>query len=230
MSLVAFATNAVQYTPFPPIDEQILIWHGPFSESIKSAFAFTDTHASLKKLFNWCYASLDYQMAFLPLLSILLKDYETLHRYYQHLLLTLLLGFTCYYFFPTIAPASLLKLPYFSEAQYATGLKFKEIHEHLPPSTIEGGLIAFPSFHAIWAILCLILVKKIRFLFYPLLLNNIVLIASCVLLGWHYPLDIIAGIALVFFSFMVSIWFNKFASRQPAVANCDSEIIMARRG
>ncbi len=229
MVILAFATNAVQYTPFQPIDNVILNWETVFPWSIETMLRMTHRHPFFKEILKINYASLDYQMAFLPIVVMISKQYHVLHRYYQYLLFTTLLGFTCYYFFPTTAPASLLNLPYFSDAQYATGLKFTQIHHHLTPTTIEGGLIAFPSFHAIWAILCVLLVKNIRFLFLPLLLNNTLLILSCVLLGWHYILDIIASFGLVLLSYAASIWFNTWANRQPASANCDSEMTMARR-
>ncbi len=225
MAIIAFATNAVQYTPFLPIDAIILHWQNGFPWSTEQILRFTNEYPFFKKLLEFSYASLDYQMALLPVIMIILKRYNTLRTYYFHLFFTLIFGFICYYFWPTIAPASILKLPYFSDAQYATGLKFNQIHQHLQPTTIEGGLIAFPSFHTIWAILCLSLVKQFRFLFIPLLINNTLLILSCVLLGWHYIFDVLAGLGLV----AASIWFKRVANRQPAKANCDSEIIIARR-
>ncbi|HGH3054753.1 TPA: phosphatase PAP2 family protein, partial [Legionella pneumophila] len=72
---------------------------------------------------------------------------------------------------------------------------------HIQPTTIEGGLIALPSFHTIWAILCVYLIKD---WFIPCLLLsiiNVLLILSCVLLGWHYPIDILAAIILVGLSY-----------------------------
>ncbi len=229
MGTIAFATNSVQYTPFPLVDEKIIKCHGILAQWLPTLFSLTKTYPTLEKILNWSYVSLDYQMAFLPLLMISTKQYQVLYQYYKYLLLTLILGFLCYYFFPTIAPASVFKLPCFTQSQYATGIKFIEIHTHLKPSTLEGGLIALPSFHVIWAVLCVGLVRNIPVLFYPLLINNFFLIAACVLLGWHYPLDVVASFFLLWLSFSLSRWLSKLASRQPAVANCDSEIIMARR-
>lgn len=225
MAIIALATNAVQYTPFLPIDDIILHWQKGFPWSTEQMLMLTHQYPFLKKLLEFSYASLDYQMGLLPILMIVSKRYNTLRTYYFHLFFTLIFGFICYYFWPTIAPASVLKLSYFSDAQYATGLKFNQIHQHLQPTTIEGGLIAFPSFHTIWAILCLMLVKEFRFLFFALLINNTLLVLSCVLLGWHYIFDVLAGFGLV----SASIWFKSVANRQPAKANCDSEIIIARR-
>ncbi|CEK10586.1 phosphatase PAP2 family protein [Legionella hackeliae] len=193
MSVIAFATNAIQYTPFTPIDDKLFALEAAANINLVKIVAWTQRSALFTQLLVYIYDSLPYQMSILPLVAIIMRKFSYLREYYCLLLISSLIGFTIYYFYPTVAPATFFKSELFSPEQYATGIKFSEIHQHIPPSTIDGGMIAFPSFHAIWAWLCLYLMRWSRFIFFLLLPINLLLIASCVLLGWHYPIDLIAS-------------------------------------
>ena len=197
MCLIALASNAAQYTPFPTIDPQILAFERSLGINIESVLAWTQAKPVLKKILAFIYDTLPYQMAYIPLLVIATKRWQIISEYYFLLLFSTLLGFTFYYFYPTTAPASIIHSPYFNPSQQATGLKFMQIHQHQQPTTLDGGLIALPSFHVIWAWFCLYLLKSWRIAFIAMLPINLLLMASCVLLGWHYPLDILGGIAVI---------------------------------
>jgi hypothetical protein len=201
MSVIALASNAVQLTPFEPIDRYIFQFELKFNVNLNHIVAWTNQHPHFKLLLRYIYDSLPYQMGFIPLAVIALGRFHLIREYYFLMLFSALIGFSFYYFCPTTAPASILDSSLFSVYQIATGLKFAEIHHHIPPSTNEGGLIALPSFHAIWAIFCTYLLKEWPIVCFPVGLLNLLLIISCVLLGWHYPLDIIAGILLAYLSF-----------------------------
>ncbi|VEG89961.1 phosphatase PAP2 family protein [Legionella spiritensis] len=196
MAMIATMTNAAQYTPFPPIDEQIIAFEALFGIDMAKIISWTAQFPLFKQILVYIYKSIDYQMGYLPILLIFLLRLSEIREYYFLVLFSAVIGFSFYYFFPTIAPASMVESPLFFDAQHATGIKFMEIHNHQPPSTIEGGMIALPSFHAIWAWFCLYLCRKLKVLFLLLLPVNLLLIASCVLLGWHYPVDIAAAVVL----------------------------------
>lgn len=207
MGIITIATNAVQLTPFPLIDNFIIDFESYFGFSLLSVLTWTHQYPWLVKILTYSYATLAMQMAFIPLIMMIVvffKPTDTvarLRRYYCLMLLTTIIGFTIYYFFPTAAPATFIKSQFFTSEQYATGLKLMEIRQYITPSTMDGGLIAFPSHHVIWAILCLYLIYPYKIAFFILLLNNALLILSCVLLGWHYPTDILAALFIVWISF-----------------------------
>jgi membrane-associated phospholipid phosphatase len=58
------------------------------------------------------------------------------------------------------------------------------------------GLVVFPSFHAVLAVLCACAATPLRILRYPLLALNLLIILSSPAMGGHYFIDIIAGIIL----------------------------------
>ncbi|MFT4058600.1 MAG: phosphatase PAP2 family protein [Legionella sp.] len=201
MSVIAFATNAIQLTPFTPIDKQITWLEKMVHIDMDRIVRWTNLYPRFKNFLGIIYDNLTYQMSIIPLLVILTCRFHLLREYYFLLLCTTLIGFSFYYFFPTTAPASMSNGAYFSTAQIATGLKFQQIHHHIIPTTNDGGLIALPSFHVIWAMLCVYLIREWKIACVLLAILNLFLIASCVLLGWHYPTDLIGSAIVLIISF-----------------------------
>ncbi|MBA2710275.1 MAG: phosphatase PAP2 family protein [Tatlockia sp.] len=196
-ALIAFATNAVQLTPFEPIDIFLIKLDRSFGIESEAIIAWLSNKNWLKSVLGLSYDSLPMQMAYLPLILIVARKFNYLREFYSLLLITTLFGFVFYYFWPTLGPASAIGSPYFTTYQYATGIKFTEIHNHIQPTTAEGGMIAMPSFHTIWALLCLRLSRCFSIIFFLLLPLNLLLILSCVLLGWHYFIDLIGSMVVL---------------------------------
>lgn len=207
MGVIAIFTNAVQLTPFAPIDKQILDFERFIHIDMTKIIAWTAGHRWLQYILVQIYDSLPYQMVIFPLALALSGKFARLDEYFFLLLSSALTGFTFYFFLPTTAPASIISSPFFSQEQYATGLKFMEIHHYQLPSTTEGGLIALPSFHVIWAWFCIYIVRCWTFVFALILPVNILLMISCVLLGWHYPVDIAGALLVILISHAFA---NKF--------------------
>ncbi|MBA2656864.1 MAG: phosphatase PAP2 family protein [Tatlockia sp.] len=206
-SVIAFATNAVQFAPFRPIDKSLILIDQALGIHLDKIIGWTLNKPSLKDILVLSYDSLPMQMTYLPLLLIFCRQFYYLREYYSLLLITTLLGFLFYYFWPTLGPASVFNSPYFSNAQHATGIKFIEIHSKIVPSTQEGGMIAMPSFHMIWALLGLNLSRCSTLIFIPLLILNVLLISSCILLGWHYLIDLLGSIITLGISYLIYLYF-----------------------
>jgi len=204
MMLICLVTNAAQYTPFPTIDQHILTFESLLNIDTNALITWTNANPLLKTVLELAYSTLNYQLCLMPLIVIVAGRTDLIREYYFLLITTALIGFTVYYFFPTTAPASVMNSEYFSEAQRATYLKFFQIHHYIQPSTMDGGMIAMPSFHVIWAWLCLYLVRGWPVVFLVLLPINLLLIASCVLLGWHYCIDIFGGVVVVLLAHFVT--------------------------
>lgn len=208
MAEIVLLTNAAQYTPFTPIDNKIVAFEHLLHIDMAGIIAWTNQHDNLRFVLGLSYDSLTYQLTIIPLAVALMGEFDRLKEFFCLLLFSAIIGFTGYYFFPTAAPASIVISHFFMPEQLATGIKFNEIHHHIPPSTLEGGMIALPSFHAIWAWFCLYLVRQWKILFFLLLAWNCLLIASCVLLGWHYFSDLLGSIILIVITHLcVNRWF-----------------------
>lgn len=194
---IELGCTAIQYTPFHPIDQHLLNMESMLGIDFESLVIWVNQHPFLQLLLYIAYHSLGNQLLVIPLILIAFQKTETLRPFYYGILISAVIGFTIYYFFPTIAPASTLQSPWFTDRQYATGLKFYDIHHYIPPSTTDGGMIAFPSFHVIWAWLILCLIKPYRIAWYTLLPVNTLLVFGCVLLGWHYPFDVLGSVFVI---------------------------------
>ena len=73
------------------------------------------------------------------------------------------------------------------------------------------GLIGFPSFHTVMAVLMIRYAMHIRYLFIPLLAWNLIMIPAILLHGAHNLLDAAGGVAVAAFS----IWFASRLAREP---------------
>ncbi|KTC97155.1 hypothetical protein Lgee_2126 [Legionella geestiana] len=197
LCIILIMTNAVQFTPFKPIDSALYAFDGALHLDVSHSMTWLQSYPILERWLWFCYKYLAYEIITIPLLVILAGHIEHLREYYFMMLATAFVGFMIYYFFPTTAPASILDNPRFTAQQYATGLKFWQIHHYIPPTTGDGGMISLPSYHVIWAFLCLRLTRMWALVYYPLWIYTASLIASCVLLGWHYYIDIAASFVIV---------------------------------
>lgn len=193
---LAIMTTGIQYTPFPLIDHALVKadqWLGFYTLPVLN---WTYNHSTVQRIFVYCYSSLGIELIFIPLIIAFLLDKSAIRIYFFSLIITYLIGMTFYYFFPTAGPTVIFHSPHFLTEQHDTFLKFFQVHHRLLLTTTDGGMIAFPSFHVIWATLLIYLCRNQKWLFYPILILNTGIILSTVFLGWHYLTDLIAGLIL----------------------------------
>ncbi|HWE86758.1 MAG TPA: phosphatase PAP2 family protein [Terracidiphilus sp.] len=74
-------------------------------------------------------------------------------------------------------------------------------YEHRP-----AGVICFPSFHVMWAILCAAALASFRRLRWPAWIVAALVVASTMTTGWHYFSDVLGGIALAAVSLAAARW------------------------
>ena len=205
LCLIGFLTTAIQYTPYPTIDHHLVEIDKLIFFNTTDVLARVHQYPYLVIALEYCYATLPQELWLVFLLVFLFEKNNQHKEFFFLIFFTALVGFGFYYFFPTTAPASMFHSPYFITEQYETYKKFHEIHQGLQPSTFGGGMIAFPSFHCIWALCCQYYFRSWSVLFYAALPLNIMITTACVLLGWHYLIDVIAAI----FLFLCSVMFYK---------------------
>ncbi len=192
--IIELATNAVQFTPFPTID----VWLAAHEEfNLPQAVAWTKSHAHIESSLGFIYNSLYQAMSYIPLFLIFKKQRAAIHDYCRYLVLTVSIGFTIYYFFPSCGPANIYPDSLFYTVQVENHLKFWQIHHSQTPSTVNGGLIAFPSFHVLWAWGCTRALHPFKRLYIIAIVWFILLCISCFTLGWHFSVDILGSLILI---------------------------------
>jgi len=78
---------------------------------------------------------------------------------------------------------------------------------------IPAGVICFPSFHVVWAILCTYALWSFRFLRIPAAILSSLIILSTVTTGVHYIFDLVAGAAIAIVAIYSSNWFSRISAR-----------------
>ena len=195
LATIALLSTGIQLTPFPTIDARLAAWDRALGVDVAAAMRWTRSAWGASAVFESAYDAFFFEGA-LPVLIALLVETRRMHVFLRALLYSTLAGYVVYYFFPSSGPASVMPSPYFTAEQQLTHLKFAWVHARQPIPTVDGGMIAFPSFHVAWGVLLTYLSGERKWLFYPVALLNGLMIAATVALGWHYLVDAIAGFAV----------------------------------
>lgn len=194
----AALVTGIQYTPFAPIDAALARWDAALGYDTVAVLSWIAAHPVLRFVLNRLYESTDLLLALAPLPALLRGDRRVMRVYLHAVVYTFLAGSLFYYFRPSSGPASVFASPDFLPVQRATYLKYQQVHSFRPVTTILGGMIAFPSFHVAWSVLVAYAALPYRNLFRAAAVWNALVILSTVLLGWHYAVDVPAGMLLAF--------------------------------
>jgi len=193
IALALFA-GGLQFTPFPPIDLTLQRWDRFLHFDTAAVMAWTAAQPGLHAFLNACYVSTDALLVLAPLIAGFAFDRRRMRVYLYAFVYSFLAGGLFYYFFPSSGPGSVYHSPYFMSIQRLTSTKFYQVHHFQEVPTMLGGMIAFPSFHVTWAVLTTYAARSSRRLFWGVAALNVLVVASTVLLGWHYLVDVPAGL------------------------------------
>ncbi|MBI3552189.1 MAG: phosphatase PAP2 family protein [Elusimicrobia bacterium] len=195
-SAVSVMTSAIQFTPFSPIDARIAAWDSRLGVSVTGAMSWSFARPWLWSLMRASYPALNLELFLVPLAADLFLDRRRTRVFLYAVAYSYIVGGLFYYLFPSSGPASILPGELFSPEQRLTSLKFHQVHHFQEVTTLMGGMVALPSFHAVWAILLTYAAAADRRLFVPVALLNGLVVLSTLLLGWHFLVDIAASALL----------------------------------
>jgi membrane-associated phospholipid phosphatase len=195
-AVMGVLTTGIQYTPFPRIDHALARWDAALGWDTVSVLAALAERPGLRRFLAYAYNSTELQLVLAPFVAAWAHDKRRLRVLLYGTVYSSFFGSLFYYFFPSSGPAGVFDSPHFMAVQRLTHLKYEQVHNFQPVTTLLGGLIAFPSFHVAWSGLATYAALPYRRLFLFACALNAVVVASTVLLGWHYLVDVPAGIAL----------------------------------
>jgi hypothetical protein len=199
---ISMLVTGLQYTPYPPIDARLAAFDAALGLRVTALMAWTYSLPPLAWAMKACYLGLNIELFALPALVILLGDRRRVRVFLSAGGLSFLAGGLFYWFHPSSGPATVLASPHFTSEQLMTSLKFRQLHAGIPPSAGYGGMIAFPSFHVVWAVLLAWTARADRRLWRAAGPFNALAVASTLLLGWHFLADVLGGLALA----AASLW------------------------
>ncbi|MDE2142646.1 MAG: phosphatase PAP2 family protein [Elusimicrobia bacterium] len=205
----AALVTGIQYTPFAPIDSTLARWDAALGYDTVAVLARVAAHPGPRFLLNRIYESTDLLLILAPLPALIRGDRRVMRVYLHAVIYTFLIGSLFYYFFPSSGPASVFSSPDFLPVQRATYMKFVQVHTRAPVTTFLGGMIAFPSFHVAWSVLTSYAARPNRRLFAAAAAWNALVIVSTVVLGWHYAVDVPAGLLLAAAGLYAGAWTHR---------------------
>ncbi len=169
----------------------------------------------LLKVTNWSYSSYAWQpLVIIPLLAIL-KPRKGNSELFLSLLVAMAVTLIITTFVPAIGPADALGF------RPAPAPVIRALHTSPTAQTLKYmGVVTFPSFHTIMAILFAFACRGIRFLFPAAVCLNVLMLISVPHSGDHYLVDMIAGatVALTAISVVKLCDFNRDAGVQHELA------------
>ncbi len=201
MAIIGFA--AIVATPFVIIDYHLIHWDQLLGFNLTAVMAWAHQFPYLIKALWFGYNTWLYQVLLTPILLAVLKKEPEISQYFITGIICFIFWIFIYYFFPTIAPAGVMHSPYFVADQFSLVTRYYEIHQSLPISTYQGGMVSFPSGHVMYALLVLIALRKVKLAFYPMVIINSLLIFATMALGYHYLVDVLASFFIVSFALIV---------------------------
>jgi hypothetical protein len=190
--LMTLAMNVTATTARPLADDLFIQIDGGVSESI---YAFARSHNSVGIVLDAIYRSVMVQTTIAILFLLATRQADRLDRFLLRFMLCGLATIVGFYWFPAEGTVALgLSSPEFYEPMMA------ELHRLRAGVSSIGligsqGIITFPSFHTIWAVL-LISAYHRSALFIPVLILNSLMVLSTMTTGMHYWVDVVAGLAI----------------------------------
>ena len=167
---------------------------------------WTHQHPWLVSILHKAYDSWWLQFLFVPMILALYSKTKEISTWTLATLMAIFIGGLIYFIFPSSSPASVMYSPYFPASCYTCIAHFYAFHHMLDIPSNGCGLVDFPSFHVIDAVLNTLAFRRIKLVLIPMLILNTLLIASTLLLGFHFLVDVIAGFAIAFFTYLVAQW------------------------
>lgn len=200
---ILFATSAVFTTPFPLQDAVFFHFDALLGFKQGAFMGFVHSHHVLDDYLQFCYFLLVQVALLVPIVLALLNDARAMYRFLLVLMVATFIGFAVYYFWPTTAPVSQMHSPYFTSLQHQDVLQFIALHSHHKLMHYGSGIIGFPSFHVIWALLVVYGFWKYKILRSIALVFALSVMVSTLSTGWHYVADVLAAVGVVFLSVFI---------------------------
>jgi membrane-associated phospholipid phosphatase len=190
--LMTLAMNVTATTARPLADDLFIKFDGGVSQSI---YAFAKSYSFVDITLDAIYRSVMVQTTIAILFLLATRQAERLDRFLLRFILCGLATIVGFYWLPAEGTVALgLSSPEFYQPMMT---ELHRLRAGVSSIGIVGseGIITFPSFHTIWAVL-LISAYHRSALFVPMLVINGLMVVSTMTTGMHYWIDVVGGLAI----------------------------------
>ena len=165
---------------------------------------------SVGRVANGCYPLLPHFMKCAVFVPPLLNKAKDTQRFLRASLIAFAIGMPLFALFPAVGPWYGYHTPGKPGQVDAEALLL--LLRHPGPCRFDGGagIVCFPSFHVVWAILCTQALWGLRFLRIPVVIFAGLIILSTVTMGEHYLIDLVAGAVVAGIAAWTANWLGSF--------------------
>ncbi|MCX7126084.1 MAG: phosphatase PAP2 family protein [Gammaproteobacteria bacterium] len=207
LAILEVSNTAILTTPFPTEDYFLRHVDRMLNFHLLPILHFVHQHPEINNGIWNLYYSLLVVIHFLPIFLAFFEKQKVIYHYYCSFVISIIIGYFICYFFPTMSsPAAIYPHQYFTPFQLNTVHQFQLEHlHHIIHFSLVGGIVSFPSYHAIWAALVVYFLWSYQWIKYLALIYGILILLMAILTGWHYFFDLIGGLCVA----VISIYFAK---------------------
>jgi membrane-associated phospholipid phosphatase len=172
--------------------------------SVPEIAAWITAHPAIRAISDRSYDALYLLLPAAMLLPAVLGKRRAAEEFIVSNATTFLISFPLFTLLPGIGPwvgSHFLA----TESQRACEATVIALHGGTQTAAVVG-IVCFPSFHVIWAVLSAYSLWSIRILRIPACVLSVLVVASTITTGWHYFVDVVAGILVAALSLAVACW------------------------
>ena len=196
-TLIPVLTVLSARTRFPLRDGLFIELDQAIGFSVPGIMAWVSQHHIIRLVLDRSYVSLTWLLLPATLVPVLAGKRESAERFLAANTIAFLIALPVFTALPAIGPWAGYNFAG-NPAQKACEASIVALHAGGPAG--ELGIICFPSFHTIWAVLSVVALWPFRSLRVPSSLLASLIVMSTVTTGWHYVSDVFAGLLFAGFS------------------------------
>jgi membrane-associated phospholipid phosphatase len=203
---------------FPLIDDLLVRWDAAFGFDWVEYVAFVNERPWLGTLFSVVYATSLIQVA---MAVVILSLVGRINRVREMMWALMISGLGCIIFagfFPSAGALGHFQpaADFYLQNRPMVDLEYKQSFfdlrnglETVMHADDIKGLVAFPSYHVSMSVLIVAAFRSTRYLFWPMLVLNTIIVAATPIDGGHHMVDAIGGFILAAASVYAAIWLRR---------------------
>ena len=213
----------------PLADDYLMAGDAAMGVHLPSIVEWAVAHPTLRWLLSASYVSVFPSTLLAIFVLGLDPDVRRLREFVTHFILAGMLTTLIFFFLPAAGPFAAYGYEPRPDQQRFIDHFFALRAGEFPLVSLTNleGLITFPSFHTSWALLVAWAFRPYRWLFPPMLIVNLAVVASTLTTGWHYGCDVVGGILITLVSIGITHILRPWVSQSPSPANSAPEAALA---
>lgn len=177
------------------------LWHSldqHLGINVPVIMTFTRHHPVIDSVLSYSYAFALHPLVLLAiLLPTVLGKKEAAERFVLANAFSFVLALPIMIFLPAVGPWVGWNFPPDRLQQACQATIYALRHGSLIIKDSFGGIVCLPSFHTFWAVVSAQALYGFRLLRYPAMVAAALITISTITTGWHYGVDVIAGLLMV---------------------------------